>query len=319
MSKNFIDIQTTTLPNSEVEITGAITVEFLNACKVEALKELNNKVDISGFRKGHIPEDMLVKRLGETAILEESAEIALGREFPHLMKEAKVQSIGRPTITITKLVPGTPLEFKITTAVEPTFDLPDYKKIAKDAGDIKDEGVTDKEIADVVEEINKREMKPDLKDGETLEAKIKESLTHEKKFRAKEKKRLAIIEKLVNETKIDVPKVLIDSELEKMMLGFKEDVSRAGVKWDDYLKEIKKSEDDIQSEWKDKALERAKAELIIIKIAEAEKIEPKSEEIEHEATHMLAHYPDADPFRLRVYVFTQMRNEKVFEFLENIQ
>ncbi|MDB5266746.1 MAG: Trigger factor [Parcubacteria group bacterium] len=319
MSKNFTDIKTATLPNSEAEITGAITLEFLQSCRTEAIKELNNRIDIPGFRKGHIPESMLIKQVGETAILEEAAEVALGREFPALMKEANIRSIGRPTITITKLAPGVPLEFKITTAVEPAFDLPDYKKIAKDTGDVLDEEITDKEVADVVEEINKREMKPDLKEGETLEAKIRESLAHEKKFRAKEKKRLSIIEKLVNETKIDVPKVLIDSELEKMMLGFKDDVARAGIKWDEYLKSIKKAEDDIQAEWKDKANERAKAELIVIKIAEAEKIEPSAEEVEHEATHMLAHYPDSDPFRLRVYVYTQMRNEKVFEFLENVK
>ncbi|MFZ2048701.1 MAG: trigger factor family protein, partial [Minisyncoccia bacterium] len=76
MSKHFTDIKSKTLPESEVEITGSISLEFINECRKEALKELGEKVNIDGFRKGHIPEDILVKRVGELAVLEESAEIA---------------------------------------------------------------------------------------------------------------------------------------------------------------------------------------------------------------------------------------------------
>lgn len=322
MPKHFDKIKTNPLPNSEAEITGELTIDFIKECRKEALIELNKRSNFPGFRAGHIPEEVLIKRYGEGVILEEAAEIALGRQFPFIIKEAGVAAIGKPTVTITKIAPGIPLEFKITTALEPIFELPDYKKLAmeetKKLSSV-EEAVTDKEISDVLDEIKKQDIKSDFKEGEDLNEKIKENLLAEKKFRAKEKHRLSIIESLIKETKIEVPQIMIDAELEKMIGQFKDDVSRAGLKWEDYLRSISKTEAEIKEEWKDKALDRAKSELIVGKIAEAEKIEPSTEELEHEVSHMLEHYPEADPLRLRIYLYTLMRNEKVFEYLESLK
>ncbi len=177
--------------------------------------------------------------------------------------------------------------------------------------------VTDKEVDDVLEEIEKRDWKPELADGEDLRTKVKENIGFEKEFRNKEKKRISVIEALVKETKMDVPKVLVDSELAKMLGQFKDDVQKAGMKWETYLESIKKTEGEILEEWKEKALERSKAECIVAKISENEKLDPELDEVEKESTHLLEHHPDADPLNVRIYVFTQLRNQKVFEFLES--
>lgn len=319
MHKHFEKIKTKSLPDSEAEVTGELTIEFIEECRKEALKELNKRSNFPGFRPGHVPEEVLVKRLGEGAVLEEAAEVALGHEFSNIIKESGLAAIGRPTIQVTKVAPGIPLEFKITTAVEPAFELPDYQKIAKETKPEEKIEIGDKEVGDVLEEIQKHDIKPELREGEDLKEKIKENITLEKEFRAKEKHRLSIIESLIKSTVVEVPKVLVEAELEKMLGQFKDDVARAGLKWEDYLKSINKPESEIKEEWKDKALNRAKAELIVTKIALKEKIEPTNEELEHEASHLLEHYPEADPLRVRVYIYTQMRNEKVFEYLENLK
>src|SRR5690606_21318027 len=112
---------------------------------------------------------------------------------------------------ITKLAPSIPLEFKIRVHLEPEFELSDYKSIASAINKEKDElQVSDQEVKDVLEEIEKRDVKADLKEGETLEGKVKENLLEEKKFRAREKKRRKIIEELVKKTDISVPKVLVE-------------------------------------------------------------------------------------------------------------
>lgn len=329
---NFTDLKVTKLPNSEAEITGSLTVEYLASCRPEAIKSLNDNLVIPGFRKGNVPEDVLVKQIGEMHVLEEVAEVALGREYPHIIEESKLSPIGRPTISITNLpalakareqaglAPGVPLEFKIVVALEPEFELPDYKKIAKAVMSETDETeVTDEEVNKVVEELNKQDVKAELKEGETLEGRVKENLVEEKKFRAKEKKRLKIIEELVKSTEINVPKVIVNSELEKMMLQFKDDIERVGMKFDEYLKNLKKTEDEVKQEWEPQAIERAKADMIVAKISEKEKVEPTPEEVEHEAKHVLTHYPDADPLRVRIYVFTMIRNQKVLEYLEGLK
>jgi len=319
MSKHFNNLKVSKLADAEAEITGELTLEFLNECRTEALKALNERTNIDGFRSGHIPQDVLEKKLGNMRILEEVAEVALGKEYPEILKESKLSAIGRPNVSITKLAPGIPLEFKITLSLEPEFDLPDYKTIAKKSRVDEDITVTDKEISDVLEEIKKQNWKPDLKEGENLSDKAKENILAEKQFRAREKNRLMILDGLIKETEIKVPKILVHAELEKMMAQFKDDVGRQGIKWDEYIKSIKKSEEDIKTEWQTKAVDRVKAELLVTKIAEAEKLEPKVEDLEKETKHLLEHYPDADPLRVRIYIYGQMRNEKVFEFLEGLK
>ncbi len=324
MHTHFNILKVEKLPESEAAITGELTLEFLKECRAEALKELNNRSNIPGFRAGHIPEDVLVKNVGELKVLEEVAEVALGREYSHIVKAAsekeRLSPIGRPTIAITKLAPGIPLEFKITVTLEPEFDLPDYKKIAKEVNvETQSTEVTDKEVDDVVEEIKKRDWKPDVKEGEDLREKIKENITHEKEFRNKEKRRLAIVEGLVKAVEVKIPKLLVESELERMIGQFKDDISRRGFKWETYLESIKKTEGEIREEWQEKARDRAKAELVIAKIAEAEKLEPDVEALEKETKHLLSHHKDADPLRARIYVYQMMRNEKVLEFLETVK
>lgn len=316
--KNFDKIKVETLADGEATITGELTLEGLSEARAEALKALNNRVEIAGFRKGNIPENVLVKNLGEMKVLEEVAEVALGKEYGNIIKQAKLSVIGRPQVAITKLAPGIPLEFKINVTLEPEFALPDYRKIAQEVKAEKDLDVTDVEVDAVLEEIKKRGWDPKLEPGDDLRTKAKENILSEKKFRAKEVKRLTIVENLVKATDIKLPKLLVEGELDRMIAQFKDDVLTHGMKWDEYLKSIKKTEADIRVEWKEKAETRSKAEMIMQKIAETEKLEPTTEELEHETKHLLSHHPDADPLRLHVYVYQQLKNQKVFELLETL-
>jgi FKBP-type peptidyl-prolyl cis-trans isomerase (trigger factor) len=326
-NKHFTLSKVEKLPESEVQITGEITLSFLVELRKEALKHLGKHVEISGFRCGHIPEDILVKHVGEMRVLEEAAELALGREYAHIVEEAQVSPIGRPEVSIVKLALGVPLEFKIKVAVEPEFKLPDYRKLAAEVGKRSDlensersdlGEVSDKEIEDTMAELDKRGIKPELKEGENLKEKVKESLIAQKNIKNQEKKRLTIIENLVKNTEIPVPQILIDTELNKMLAQFQGDVEGMGLKWADYLEQVKKKEEEIRDEWREQALSRVKAEIIISKIAVEEKIEPLESELEHEVSHLLSHYPDADPLRARIYIYSQLRNQKVLEFLETV-
>lgn len=327
--KHFDNLKVEKLPDSEAVITGELTLDVLKETRSEALKSLSERIEIPGFRKGNVPENILVKNLGEMKILEEVAEVALAHEYEAIMresqKELKTSPIGRPHVAITKLAPGIPLEFKITVTLEPEFELPDYKKISKEIKTEDKLEVTDKEVDAVLEEINKQGWKPELKEGEDLRTKAKENILEEKKFRAKEKKRLMIVENIVKATDIKIPKLLIESELDRMVAQFKDDVTRHGMNlpagrqgWDDYMKSIKKTEEDLRDEWREKAKDRSKAELIMLKIAERELLEPTTEELEGETKHILSHHPDADTLRVRIFVYQQLKNQKVLEFLETL-
>ena len=119
------------LPDSEVEIIGEISAEIFMSGKNAAVKEFSEKVEMDGFRKGKIPEDIMIKNLGIEVVLEKMAIIALEKEYPKIISEHKIKAIGRPEITLTKVAENNPLGFKIKTSVLPEITLPDYKKIAR--------------------------------------------------------------------------------------------------------------------------------------------------------------------------------------------
>jgi trigger factor len=97
---------------------------------------------------------------------------------------------------------------------------------------------------------------------------------------------------------------------------FRNDVERMGLKLEDYLRDAKKTEEDLRKEWKEPANKRVKAEIILREIAILEKIEADKDLIKKESEHMIEHYKDADPKRVEAYIADVLRKEKVFSFLE---
>jgi len=347
--KKYKILGTKPLPDSEVEIECEIDVESVACHRAKAIAKIQKEMSLPGFRPGHVPEAMLVKQVGDLFIFNEMADLAINDAFPEIMTEAKTNFITMPNIQITKIAVGNPLLFKIVGPVIPEIKLPDYKKIAVKENEAKVEPVeaTEKELADTLEEIRKNyalrnhthaegeEHKDDEKmelpevnedwvkklgafaSVEDFKNKIKEGIQKEKEFKNKDKKRMSIIEKILEGTKVAMPKVMIESELRKMHAQFEDDIARAGLKVEDYLKHLKKTPEDLKKEWTPDAEKRAKVQLIITKIALDEKIEADPEIVKREVENLLKTYKDATEERTKAYVEMMLTNEKVFEWLEN--
>jgi len=119
---------------------------------------------------------------------------------------------------------------------------------------------------------------------EDFKSRLKENILNEKKLRNKDKKRAEVIEGVLKETKIDIPEILTESELEKMLLQLKTDVENAKMDFKTYLIKSGKTEEKLREEWKPSAEKKAKVQLILNEIAEKEKLHPTDEEIEHECS-----------------------------------
>lgn len=338
-------VKVTALPKSIVEIEGELSGQEFAAYRPRAISRLSAEVKVDGFREGKAPEAVLLQKVGEMAVLQEMAELALEEAYPKLVEEHKLDVIGPPDIAITKIGQGSVLGFKIKSAVVPALTLPRYKAIAKETLAKKEATeATDKEVDEALEELRKArgvkkegEEKPSLPELDDefakalgafetlvdLKKKLKENIGLEKAARAKEKKRVEMIEKIAAETAGEVPDLLVESESEKMLLRLKGDLERFNLKFEDYLKNVGKSETTLKEEWKPEAEKRAKIELVLMKIADAEKLTAAEEEIEKEVKHVLEHYKDVpagkqapQENRVRDYVSHLLQNEKVFEFLE---
>lgn len=352
MNKIYENFSSKKLDKGRVEITASLPASNFDSYRTQALKNLNESVTIDGFRKGKVPEKVLSERVGEKTILEEMAELAISKTYPSILINEKIDAVGRPEVHITKLAMGNPLEFKITTAVVPTFDLPDYKAMAqaemkKSAG--ADEKVTEKEIDDAIMRIRKSHASHEGHDHEKMTAeehekavldnlpeltadfvkklggfadvtdfrnKLSVMLAEDKKNLAREKRRISIADVISDKTKIEMPDVMIESELNRNEAQFKADIEQMGVKMDDYLRHAKKTMSELRLDWRPHAEKKAKLQLILNAIAEKEKLHPTKEEVNTEVDHILEHYKDADRERAEAYAETVLTNEKVFQWLE---
>jgi trigger factor len=126
------------------------------------------------------------------------------------------------------------------------------------------------------------------------------------------------MDKVIKESEGTLPDILIDYEIERMKDEFRNDVERMGLKLENYLKDAGKKEEDLSKEWREPAIKRLKAEIILREIALIDKIEADKDQVKKESEHMLEHYKDADPKRVEAYINDVLRKEKVFAFLENL-
>lgn len=298
-------------------------------------------------------EEIIAEESGKLALQKYYEQILIDA----VGSDGVLMPIGSPRISITKVGKDQPFGFKIVTALVPQFELPNYKAEAKKVAseDIKVE-VTDKELEDSIKELqqqiahsdfhkNNPTSHPvddhqahdhdnlplpevnedfiknfgDFKTIEDFRAKIKSSLENEKVRREKDKQRIKIMDAILEKTTVSIPQIMIDSETNKMMREMTSSVNQMGMDVTTYLKHINKTEDDLKKEWKSEAEKRAKVELMLSKIALAEKISVPADELKKEVDALLAYYKDIDPIRASSYLEISLLNEKVWQFLESVK
>ena len=337
---------------SGVLVTAQIPAAAMSAYRTRALARIGENIKIDGFRAGHIPEDVLIKNVGESAIMQDAAELAVTEQYPLLVLEEKLPIIGRPNISISTLKSGEPMTFSITATLLPEITLPDYKAIAKKhTNAIKEGTVTDEEITDTLTHLRRERakieriesgMKPEdaTKEAAALETltlppiddefvktlgyesadifteKLGENIKTEKGNREREKARIAMIEDIIAEANPTIPQILIEAELANMESQFAHDLAHNGTSLEDYMKETKKTKEGLHDEWRSGASKRAAMQLITREIALKENIVPDVNHIASEVEHILSHTKDADMESVQAYVTNALRTEMVFRFLE---
>jgi trigger factor len=141
-------------PGSLVQFTGEVPFGEMEKHRAAAIAAVSKEISLDGFRKGHVPENILIQKVGEMAILTEMAERTLSQVYPALVAHHALDVIGYPKISITKIAKDNPLGFSITVAVVPEITLPDYEKIAKSVNKEKEsKEVTEEEVTKQVEDI----------------------------------------------------------------------------------------------------------------------------------------------------------------------
>jgi len=336
-------------------VEAEISAEDLEKYRTQALKEIQKTASIAGFRPGHAPESEILRVHGEQAVLRRAAENAIQHELPEILAAEKLPIVETPRVTTEPPEAGRSLSFSARAALAPEVELSDYKSIARNFPASKEEvQVSDEEHGqalthlrrerariefvekgkppgEAAEESHKMEEKdlPVLDDAfaksvgyETADAfhsTVRENMKMEKSRMEFEKRRAAILDELLAQSKIKYPAILREYELDDIEARLSHDLSRAGSSLDAYLTNVKKTRDELRAEWKDAADKRARTRLLLSEIARKENIEPNAEDLQREVEVAKKHYKDANPENLRTHIAHAMRNEATLKFLENIE
>ncbi|HQB18845.1 MAG TPA: trigger factor [Candidatus Pacearchaeota archaeon] len=158
---------------------------------------------------------------------------------------------------------------------------------------------------------------------EELKKDIKEGIKKDKEVAEIQRVREESIKKLIEKTEIEVPKTLIKREQDFMLNNIKERcLSELKINFEEYLKQVKKTEEEITKELEKIAKEKVKGFLVLHQIVKDEKIEVTEEEISQKIEEMLNQYPNKeeikktmDEVQVRLYIEDELKREKAFNLL----
>ncbi len=119
---------------------------------------------------------------------------------------------------------------------------------------------------------------------EKLEAQVKENIKTRKDAQADDKYIDELLEKIAEDTEVDIPYTMVDDEVTHMLEHFKEHIMMQGITIEQFYQLTNSSEDKLREEYKDEALKRIKNRLII------EKIEVTDEEVEAKVEELATKY-----------------------------
>jgi trigger factor len=96
----------------------------------KTLRELSNKANIKGFRRGHVPRKTLELMIGKNSIYRETVERLAGRALENVISEYELTLVVEPKLELDDLAEGRPLGMKFTFEVRPEVELPDISALS---------------------------------------------------------------------------------------------------------------------------------------------------------------------------------------------
>ena len=181
-----------------------------------------------------------------------------------------------------------------------------------------------------VHEIKKKEL-PELDDEfakdvsefdtlKELKDSIKERLVKENEQKAKYEKEDAVMKSVTENMKVEIPTGMIETEVDNMVKDMEQRMSYQGLKLEQYLKMLNKTEAEFKKEYEPQAIDAIKSRLALEAIIKAEKIEATDADVKEKLEEMAKNYgKTAEELEkndsIKEYIKQGIENEKAINFL----
>ena len=156
-----------------------------------------------------------------------------------------------------------------------------------------------------------------------LKKSIGDGVRMEKEQKEKQRVRLAILEKIAENTKLEIPELLVEKQLSILIQEFDASLHQRGLELNMYLSSLKKTQDDLKKEWKPQAEKQVKNSLILRAIAKTEKLVIEEKELNNSLAMFLQQFPNPESLKdlnqdvLKRNLYEDLLKEKTLQFLED--
>lgn len=182
-----------------------------------------------------------------------------------------------------------------------------------------------------VHEIKKKELPKlddefakDVSEFDTLKE-LKEDIKNKQQKQNEEKAKYetqdAVIKALCENVKVDIPSGMVEMEIDNMIKDIEQRLSYQGLKLEQYLQMMGKTNEDMRKEYEPQAIEGIKSRLALEAVIKAEKIEATDKEIDEKMKEMAKNYGKEDDKEflknenVRNYIKQGIESEKAIDFL----
>jgi trigger factor len=123
------------LPDSQIGLEIEIPSEASQKSYDKVVKDLMRTTHIPGFRKGKVPRQILIQRLGKERIKAAALEELIQESLKKAIEQESIESLGNYTLRskfeelLSQYQPGETLTFSASVDVPPTVTLGDYQNL----------------------------------------------------------------------------------------------------------------------------------------------------------------------------------------------
>lgn len=305
---------------SIVVITVTVPWADLQATWDATLQKMAADVELSGFRKGAAPLPMVEGQLGQR-LQDEVLKNAMPQFLIEALKDTDIVPIDYPKYDLISFVKGQHLQFKATITTRPQISVGNYKtiKVIRPVPKFVTDEEVNKVIDDLYKRwktrqspvvssqpsvgqtgsINFQGSEPQVSSTNDqpndefaramgalsmvdLKSKIRKDLESNVTYNNELDFEESILQEVEKITTVELPEILIQDELNRMLVSLQRRVADMGLLLEDYLKSQGKTLDGIKKEWQVQAEKNVRMELGLAEIARMENVVISDDELKAE-------------------------------------
>lgn len=269
------------LEDGTINLTITIPVARVEKTQQEVMEEFVQNAELPGFRKGKAPKDLVLEKVDKEHLKEKILKKLLPQTYMEALKEHNLSPIVSPQIHVRELADGKDWQYTALTCEFPQIDLGTYK--------------------DNIKKITAR--KKIIVPGKKEE----EPITFEE-----------ITKEVLASVKVTIPKLIIGSEVDRLLSHMIDDVKKLGLTLDQYLASTGKTAETLRAEYEAKAISDIKLEFALQKIADSENIKVTDEEIDKTIKEAKTEDERKNLEANKYLLATVIRQRKTLDFLRSL-